>query len=500
MRTKPTLVEGKSCWRIARANRATAIIDAADYFRFARAAMLSAQRRIMLVGWDFDARIEVERSAGDNGPAQIGDFLTWLVDNNPGLDVYLLRWDMGALKSIFHLQTLRTILTWWLKRRIHPRLDAHHPTGASHHQKLIVIDDDIAFVGGIDMTVGRWDTREHRDNDPGRILPDGKLAGPWHDAAWVVDGPAAAALGELCRMRWRSSGGRKLSPVTDSSGGWPAFIPVDFADVDLAISRTMPELPGHAAVLEIETLYLNQIRAARDYLYIESQYFASRRIAEAIARRMEEKDPPEIVVIEPLASEGWLQSAAMDSARARIVETLRRLDKNRRARMYHPFTKGGEPIYVHSKLLIADDRMLRIGSSNLNNRSMRLDTECDVTLETDVVEYQQRIRAIRDGLLAEHLGVDTETIVAAIAEHGGMIGAIEALRGTGKTLQPYVTPDLSNVEKWLADNEVLDPDGPGEMFESLSNRGLFRGKLGVLRDRFRNRKSFRVTHLPFDDS
>ena len=87
----------------------------------------------------------------------------------------------------------------------------------------------------------------------------------------------------------------------------------------------------------------------------------------------------------------------------------------------------------------------------------------------------EMIATLRDGLIAEHLGVEHKVVAERIATSAGsIIEAIESLRGHGKTLRPYQTPDLSGVEAWLADNEVLDPEGPGEMFESTTNRGLFR--------------------------
>ena len=168
-------VPGDTCWRIERAGRAAVIVDADDFFSYARAAMLKARRRIMLIGWDFDARIRLTSGARLPGePELLGDFITWLVRRCPTLEIHLLRWDKGALKTLLRGRTLVTLIGWWAKRRIHTRLDAFHPVGASHHQKIVVIDDCIAFCGGIDMTVERWDTRCHRPNDPGRRRPDGK--------------------------------------------------------------------------------------------------------------------------------------------------------------------------------------------------------------------------------------------------------------------------------------------------------------------------------------
>ena len=466
---------GDACWRVERAERMTVIVDAEDYFRTARAAMLSAKRRILLIGWDFDARIVLDYGAGKR-PRPVGAFIHKLVVDNPELEVFLLRWDLGALKTLGRGSTFFTVLKWMRHPRIHTKLDGHHPTGGSHHQKIVIIDDDLAFCGGIDMTGDRWDTREHRDDDPRRRRPTTRRRyKPWHDAISAVQGPVAHALGVLFRERWRAAGGRpELLPDAErGQADWPAELPVDFTDIDVAIARTMPLMDDQAAVHESETLFLEQIDGAQRHLYVESQSFASRRIAEAIARRLDEADGPEIVIVNPLTAQGWLEPIAMDTARSRLMAALRRRDRHGRLRMYHPYTTGGTPIYVHAKILVADDRVFRLGSSNMNNRSMRLDTECDLAITARTDGERACVAAIRDGLIAEHLGLPRERVSAAIVERG-LIGAIEGLRGTGKTLRPYEIPDLNAVEEWLADNEVLDPEGPEEMFESLSKRGLFR--------------------------
>jgi len=328
----------RNVWRIERADRLSVIVDADRYFGVAREAFALAKKRIMLVGWDFDARIRLAGSAGiTEGPESVGDFLYWLVERNPELELYLLRWDVGALKAVFRGTTGLTVLKWMRHPRIHVKLDSHHPTASSHHQKIVSIDDCLAFCGGIDMTAERWDTRAHRDDDPGRRLPSGKPYKPWHDATTAITGPAAATLAALCRERWHLASGHRLYPVTGEAACWPASLEPTFEDVDLGIARSQPEMPGEPPVTEVEALFLDQIRAARRHIYCESQYFASRRIAEAIAARLDEADGPEIVIVNPLTAQGWLEPLAMDTARARLVEALRRRDRHGRLRLYHPF-------------------------------------------------------------------------------------------------------------------------------------------------------------------
>ncbi len=480
-------MDGKSgsIWRTEQATRAGVIVDAEDYFHWARAAMLKAKKRIMLIGWDFDARIRLDYGDNQDGaPTTVGDFIYWLVKRSPELEVFLLRWDVGAIKTVFRGSTVFTLMKWMAHDRIHTKLDSFHPTGGSHHQKIIVIDDCVAFCGGIDMTGGRWDTRSHDDDEPHRVFPDGEEYKPWHDATTALEGPVAAALGELARDRWHYAGGHDIEGVKGASDCWPDELEPMFTDIEVSIARTRPDMPDCPEIREIEALFVEEIMAAKTSIYAESQYFASRKIAEAIGKRLCAPDCPEIVLINPDGAQGWLEPVAMDTARARLVQALRQLDTAGKFRMYHPYTKGGAPIYVHAKVMIIDGQSLRIGSANMNNRSLGLDTECDVLIEAGDDGERATVRAIRDSLIAEHLGVEADEVAAEIDARGSIIETIEALRGEGKTLQPYEVPELTEVEKWLADNKVLDPESPSEMFEATTKRRGLVGRIRSMRPHF----------------
>lgn len=475
---------GQNCWRIERAERFRVILDAAEYFATVREAMLSARHSIMLIGWDFDARLELGGPSEGEGPAPLGDFVLWLADRTPGLEVRLLRWDTGALKTLFRGNTLWTVLRWKAHPQITLRLDAAHPFAGSHHQKIVVIDDCLAFCGGIDMTASRWDTPEHLDNDPRRVSPGGVAHGPWHDMATVFDGAAARAMGALARDRWQRASGDLLPPVQSGPALWPPSLEPQLRDVDLAIARTIPKMSGVPPVHEVEALWLDCIVRAERFIYVESQYFASRKIAHALAERLVGEDPPEVVVVMPDGAEGWLEPLAMDTARARLMEALQRLDHAGRLRIYHPCTAAGAPIYVHAKVMIVDDQHLRVGSSNLNNRSMRLDSEADVMISADLTAgaaLPAALENLRTALMAEHLGVAPERVAETFAQTGSLIATIEALRGRGRSLVPYEIPELSDLGSWLAENEILDPNGPDEIFESPGRRGLFKGWSGLRR-------------------
>ncbi|MDO9416972.1 phospholipase D-like domain-containing protein [Pararhizobium sp.] len=479
----------ETCWRIEQADDFSIVIDADLYFATARAAMKQAKRCIYLIGWDFDARIVLGRpDLKDEAPARIGDFLLWLAKQNPDLEIRLLLWNPVFFATWTKGWNAYYLMRWKLHPQITVLLDGQHPLGSSHHQKILVIDDSVAFCGGIDVTNDRWDTREHLDQDPLRRRPGGAAYGPWHDISSVCTGPAAQALGDLCRVRWQQAGGPVLPPVetrTDIRLPDGAF---SFGKVALAIARSSPPFKDRSAVTEIEKLYIAMIEAANHVIYAESQYFASRAVAQVLAKRLTEKDGPEIVLINPFKADNWLGSVAMDTARARLYESLRRQDLYGRFRIYHPVTSGGTPIYVHSKLMIIDDKLMRVGSSNFNNRSMRYDNECDVAFDAAQDEtgaLSGRLADLRDDLLAEHLGVTPEAINDAVQATGSLITAIENLRddrtigaaGLTVTLVPYETPRVNDLEKWLADNEILDPEGPGAVLEPIEKRGLFRGRL-----------------------
>ena len=141
------------------------------------------------------------------------------------------------------------------------------------------------------------------------------------------------------------------------------------------------------------------------------------------------------MVINTCEAKGWLESLAMDPHRARLYEALHGCDRRGRFDL-HTFNDGGNAVYVHAKIMVVDDVALRVGSSNLNARSMRLDTECDVVISTTVAANAAcgtSIRAFHYGLLYEHLRVDATTIAAKIRERGSLIAAIEELRGGVKT-------------------------------------------------------------------
>jgi phosphatidylserine/phosphatidylglycerophosphate/cardiolipin synthase-like enzyme len=472
-------------WRYARADRASVIVDAEDYFALMQQAMLKARRRIFLVGWDFDTRIHLtlgrkwfQRPFRRSYPRRLGSFLAWLGRHREGLEIRILKWGLGAFQFATRGYMLIDIARMAASRAIIFKFDTHHPIGCSHHQKIAVLDDKLAVCGGIDMTQDRWDTRDHLEHDRRRRRPHGRRYGPWHDATMMFEGDAARVLGDLSRGRWKRAGGKPLGPVPiPGESLWPEGFAAQFEDVELGIARTRAEYDGLPQICEIEQLMLAQIARARKFIYFENQYLSSRKIADALASRLQEEDPPEIVIVHPETAEGWLEQQAMDHARNCLARILLDVDHKGRFGLFVPFA-GETPIYVHAKLMIVDDRILRIGSANLNNRSMGLDTECDVFIDCDRpgnAHACDGIAALRYSLLGEHCGLEPERVSELLGENPSMIALIlHHGQHPPRALRPFAIPKVAEIEAALAESELLDPERPDAMFEPFANGGLFR--------------------------
>jgi phosphatidylserine/phosphatidylglycerophosphate/cardiolipin synthase-like enzyme len=331
------------------------------------------------------------------------------------------------------------------------------------------------------MTGDRWDTREHVEEDLRRRRPTGKPYGPWHDCTMMMEGEVAGALAEYGRARWKQAGGEEMKPCPPRDGTpWPKGLEPGFSDVEIGISRTRAQYEDIPETREVEALFLEQIARAKRFIYAENQYFASRKIAEAIALRVAEEDPPEIVVVNPLTADGWLEQAAMDGARVRLLHAIGDRDHAKRFSVWCPYTSGGTPIYVHAKLMIVDDEVLRVGSSNMNNRSMGLDSEADVFIDCvrqANAHCREAIAGLRHSLIAEHCGLSIEEVASGLAAHKSMAALLDAAPKGGRALRRFELRALTETEQAIADAEALDPERPEDMLSFYRRRGLFRSRV-----------------------
>jgi phosphatidylserine/phosphatidylglycerophosphate/cardiolipin synthase-like enzyme len=467
------LIPGDTCWRSEQAARAAYLIDTEAYFSAAFDAMTKARRSIFLLGWGFDPRTRLfpDGYDGPSDPDEVGRILVELARARPELDIRILIWRSAlaiAAQQEFFPHKARQ---WFKGTKVKFRLDDAVPFGACHHQKVLVIDDRVAFCGGGDIQVDRWDTARHPDHDPRRIMPDQAYHAPRHEVMMAVDGEAALALGELARERWRRATGETLGAPEDAGGDpWPESVPPTLVDVQVGIARTEPEWKGRPLVDEIRRLTLASIAEAKQTIYLENQYFTSPLVTEALAQRLGEPDGPEVVLISTGHAPSWFDHLTMDRARGAMIWRLRAADIFGRLRTLWPATPHGKTIIVHSKTSVFDDRIVRVGSANLNNRSGGFDTECELGVQCDEGDdAQAAIAAFRDRLVGHFMGVTGDAVAKARADFGGLVGAIDALNREGR-LRPIEPPKVMRFGEFVSHYHLGDPQDVHDSWNPFRRR------------------------------
>ena len=484
-------------WRLATARRAAVLMDMQAYFKAARSAMSKATRSVHLLGWAFDPDARFSPGEDGGGPSgdRIGAFLKHLACNRPHVDVRLLVWKSAlpiAASQNFFPHRARAAFR---SSPVRFRLDGALPLGACHHQKAIVIDDRVAFCGGGDIAPDRWDTPEHLDGDGRRTSHMGRIFPARHETMTVVDGPAAASLGELFRDRWRRATGQQLAPPEpeEREAPWPDGVEHLFEDAQVGLARTVPAWGGYPEVREAEALHLACIAGARECIYLENQYFASPVLAEALAARLAEPDGPEVVLVSTQHSPSWFDQMTMDRTRLAFLQRLKAADEQGRPgggrlHAYCPLTRGGNIIIVHAKVAVIDDQLLRVGSANINNRSTGFDTECDLVIEAGDgpggAPVRCNVRATRNGFLCHWLGCRPEAFEAALREAGSVAGAVAALDDPGRPrLEPLIPRPVGPLATLIATYHLGDPAGPKDSWRPWRRRRELAGQLARIAHR-----------------
>lgn len=456
----PVLEPGRNCCRVAHANRFALLIDGSNYYAALVEAITQAQHTVFILGWDLDSRVRLGPGAGPEPLVPpLRDFLPSAAAANPDVNIYILSWSFPLLFA----NKRDPKLVWgrdpFNHARVHLKFDSTHPPGASHHQKIVVVDDSLGFAGGMDIAGGRWDTPEH-------LACDGRRAGkdrpypPYHDVQALVDGDAARVLGEIARDRWRRSTGTTIADDSQQTDIWPDGVTPDLVDVSVGISRTDVKPDGTDPCREVEQLHLDLIDAARDSIYIENQYLTSSTIVAALSRRLQAAEGPEVVMVLPLNNEGWLEEHTIEALRNGSIRQLRQADRFDRLRICYPNVPDLDAavIGVHSKVLVVDDRLFRVGSSNLTNRSMRLDTECDLTIEATTPAQRTVVTTLRNRLLAEHLGVTRESVDAFLAQDASLVRLVDSRSTASRCL--CAIPWEEESAEVIAQSAIVDPSRP----------------------------------------
>jgi phosphatidylserine/phosphatidylglycerophosphate/cardiolipin synthase-like enzyme len=335
----------------------------------------AAKSHVHVTGWFFTPTFQM----GHGGPV-LRDLLAEAAKH---VDVRVLAW-AGAPLPLFHpdrgeVRQMRDELT--SGNAIQMQLDSRERPLHCHHEKVVLVDDRVAYVGGIDLTSlagNRLDTSLHEPrNGVG-----------WHDAAFRLEGPIVADVAEHFRLRW-------IGPLPEPREPEPA------GDLDAQLVRTVPDnvydgLPrGEFTILES---YMRALRSAERFVYLESQFLWSPELIEILGGKLRRPPHPDFRVVVVLPAN---PNNGKDNTRGQLgvlVDAAKRGGSEERFLACTLFQPGGNSVYVHAKVGIVDDAWMTVGSANLNEHSLFNDTELNV-----VVRDEAFIRAARLRLWEEHL-------------------------------------------------------------------------------------------------
>lgn len=489
------LEPGRNCAAVEQADRAGLLIDARDYYRAVHAAVSTARRYVMIAGWQIDSDVQLLRGSDAMGavaPTGLADLLDWRCRTVPGFEAYVLPWKPNLLYALERTPFQRARFRWRRSDRLRFEWDDHHPVGASHHQKMVIVDGWLAFVGGMDLCVERWDDRDHRRENPERRTPRGEPFGPYHDVQAFVTGPVASHLRDLLVERWSYATGSSLElpsiPAREILPFDPtAALPSGPVGVSLTLGATVD--PPRPAVRQIEKLIVDVIERTEHTLYVESQYFTSDVVYDALARRLEDGQRPlELAMVLPRAPEALKEAVALGVKQARLLELLERV-AGEGGHRFGVYCVGDEDAstYIHAKLLVADDEVLVVGSPNLTNRSMGLDSELALVWEAgDDPARRDAIGAVRTELLAEHcVGIDSAEVARA-GSGRPMVSLLDEWVAAGCRLHHLDLHEMRRVSDVLPENVAIDPER-AEIEEALLDT--------IGRIRRRTRLARRLRHL-----
>jgi len=344
---------------------------------------------VHIAGWHLTPDFGLTRDAGAQ---QLRDLLGQVAER---IDVRVLLW-AGAPAPVFSpsRSTVRDVQGELTRgTAVQCALDGHERPMHCHHEKLVIIDDEIAFVGGIDLTSlggDRFDTNDH----PMR----GRLG--WHDSASRIEGPAVADVAAHFRARWHA--------VTEEKLEEPLSPPEASGPIELQVVRTVPEkiydflANGDFRILEA---YTRALRSATRLVYLESQFLWSAQVVEILSAKLRRPPTEEFRVVVLLPAK---PNNGADCTRGQLAALIRADDGAGRFLACTLSSRTGNlsgPLYVHSKIGIVDDAWMTVGSANLNEHSFFNDTEMNVITCDPALARATRLR-----LWSEHLELPLEEV------------------------------------------------------------------------------------------
>jgi len=449
----PVLVPGDTCWAIDPTEKTGVLYDARDYYRAFYRAARSAQRFVCLMGWQFDSVVHLLRGedvADADGPVELVSFLDDICSRNPDLHVYVLAWDFNLVYAMEREWFQKWLFDWKTSERVHFEFDSKHAIGGCHHDKMAIVDGWLAFAGGIDFALHRWDDRAHACQNPLRHDPSQEPYPPYHDVQAFFTGAPARRLTTRFAERWQVACGERIVlphvPGTAESLELPGAQVLSTDRVAIVRTHAARVAPAAPPVREIRQLYVRAIQEAERFIYIETQYFTSKAVLDALVARMRETERSklDIALVIPERAEAVKEEIAHGLRQALFVRALCAEAERTGHRIGFYTTRpradeaqmqeldGERPdcTYIHSKVLVVDDRLFTLGSANLTNRSMGLDTEINVAWEArspDDEALACDIREARLSLMTEHTGLDAAEVRALFGEPRALVARLDQL-------------------------------------------------------------------------
>jgi phosphatidylserine/phosphatidylglycerophosphate/cardiolipin synthase-like enzyme len=371
------------------------LIDGANALPEMARRLSEAKHYVHITGWHLAPSFELVKGRPQDA---IGVLLAELAER---VEVRVLVWS-GAPIPAFHptrAEVAETLRNLTRMTRIQAHGDPREHPFHCHHEKTIVIDGELAFVGGIDLTDAAGDRFDTQDHQARRRIG-------WHDVATRLRGPAVADVGEHFRVRWRELTGENLPEVTP---------PPSAGETTVQVLRTVAEGMYEAVPrgeFRIFESYMRVLRSARELIYIENQFLWSPEIVSLIADKLRHPPTPQfrVVILLPAKANNGAEDTRgqvsvlveADGAAHRVLAaTIRSLS---------PAKDRADPLYVHAKVAIVDDRWLIAGSANINAHSFFNDTEMCVATDDAALARDTRVR-----LWSEHLELDQDTVAGTPA-------------------------------------------------------------------------------------
>ncbi len=425
--------EGHNCWSVDEVTKNGVLVDGENYYKAFYEAAQKATRYIIIAGWQFDSGTRLLKKRDKKKSPFSGvfiHFLNQLCHKNPQLRVMILAWDFSFIYSFERESKQHARFNNSTAPNFKFVFDRFHPRLASHHQKFVVIDGNLAFTGGMDLCACRWDSRSHQVENPERTSPYHAMYAPYHEVQCFVTGPIVRRFVDIFVDRWQTATGEKLGllttgePVTDFKG----VLPLPPSRVALARTVGACVYPIRQKVDEIRKMFLDMIEKAERLIYIEVQYFASHEIYGALKKKLMIKSDEslQVIILLPAKLGPFKEQIAFG---AQGTKMLRSLVKTAEANGHHvgvfnavaTDNNGHEQaVYIHSKVMIVDDKFMTIGSANLCNRSMGLDSELNLIWQAEDESMQQAIAEVRVSLLLEHTNLDAAEYRSRMVKHEGL--------------------------------------------------------------------------------